>query len=670
MTRRHGWRTYAVGILALALGSAFLSVGHLLDRNQREALQSEQKVSTLKSAAILSGRIKQVLETNIALVHGMAAIIASNPELTQTDFARLGRELIDRSKIIRNLGGAPDLVLRLMYPVAGNEAAIGLDYTKNAAQKDAALRAKEAKNMVLAGPLNLLQGGRAIIGRMPVFLTLPDGSKHFWGLVSTVMSYEGLLQETGLSQPPRDIRIALRGADSLGPQGAVFYGDPALFEHPDILLDIPLPVGSWQLAVAATTPAGDAFPLSWQYRLIGGLLTVLTAALLWLFSRWLAERERALQEQLESAALMRQATSLGDMGSWRYDIRKQNMVFSPETHRILGFSEQEPAGPNQLLARILDADRERAEQAMAAAVRGDAEYDIEYRVVRKPGTIRWLRSRATLIRDTNGKPESLLGLVQDITNFKTIESGLISARDEAESANRSKSEFLANMSHELRTPLNAIIGLSEMMRMGIYGDLKSAKYREYVHDIQASGQHLLELINQVLDLSRIEARRTELQEEVLDLRQQAEAALHLIGRRMEDQHKTWELLIAEDFPLLRADPGGLRSMLLNLLSNAIKFTGERGHITVGARAWDNGSLSLWVADNGIGIPPEHVDQVTQPFQQVERAWVRSHEGTGLGLAITKSMIELHGGWLHIDSREDEGTQVTLHFPPERQVLRG
>ncbi|CCQ74715.1 ATP-binding protein [Magnetospira sp. QH-2] len=667
MRRVHDFSKGGYIALALVLAIALLSVGTILDDKHQRTVNSERRVSTLKSAVIFSGHIKHVLGTNTSLIRGLSAVIATNPQITQQDYAALGRELLKRSKIIRNLGSAPDLVVRLMYPMEGNEAVIGLDYSQHPVQKAAALRARDAGDVVIAGPLELVQGGQAFIGRSPVFIPGPNDTQRFWGLVSAVIMVDQFLQAVGLSTQPDDIWVSLRGTDALGAEGSVFYGDASLFDRADILLDIDLPVGSWQMAAASRVTPGLPFAEEWQYRIIGGLLGLLSALIIVLLYRRASDRERAVRDQAETATLLHQATLLGNMGSWRYDIRTRRAIWSEEAYAIMGIPRNLPPGPQTLMAFLVEEDQGLPQQTMNAAALGEIEYNINYRVRHSSGEIRWVHSRASLIRDKDGQPESLLGMVQDITSYKTIEAGLVAARDEAQMANRSKSEFLANMSHELRTPLNAVIGLAEMMNMGVYGDLGTDKYREYVQDIRTSGQHLLNLINDILDLSRIESSYMELHEESLDLLEQSEEALHLLRLRMEEKGKTVELLVPADLPHLRADRVALRSMLLNLISNSEKFTGDSGRITLSGSLRADGGLDLWVADNGIGIPPDHIDSIAQPFRQVERAWTRSHEGSGLGLAITRSLLELHGGRLIIDSDLGRGTKVTLSFPKHRTV---
>ena len=235
-----------------------------------------------------------------------------------------------------------------------------------------------------------------------------------------------------------------------------------------------------------------------------------------------------------------------------------------------------------------------------------------------------------------------------------------SEKTRAESANRSKSEFLANMSHELRTPLNAIIGFSEMMTANMFGPLGSPKYAEYVADIRRSGQFLLDVINDILDMSKIEAGRTELELEDCDVQAVVDDALRLVTPRAQESRVS--IVVRNAHPVtLQADKRALKQVLLNLLSNAVKFTPEGGDVTISTHTEDN-QLVLAIKDTGIGIPQRDIDKLGRPFEQVENQFTKSKGGSGLGLAISKSLVELHGGSLQITSVLNKGTTITVRLP--------
>ncbi len=274
---------------------------------------------------------------------------------------------------------------------------------------------------------------------------------------------------------------------------------------------------------------------------------------------------------------------------------------------------------------------------------------------------------ATVAERTAELSATNTSLKNEVRQRRQVEHELRAARDQAEIANRTKSEFLAMISHELRTPLNAILGFSEILSTEMFGKLGDKKYRGYADDIHSSGEHLLGLINNILDLSKVEAREFYLDEKELDVSEAIDEALRFVADKAKEMKITVKKKIPANLPFLLADERAIRQILINLLSNAVKFTRERGRVVISAEIGGDGAFVLSVSDNGIGIPPEHIERVLQPFAQVDTSLARKFEGTGLGLPLTKSLIELHGGVLELDSKPDKGTTVRAIFDRSRVV---
>ncbi|CAO3413792.1 sensor histidine kinase [Azospirillum argentinense] len=239
------------------------------------------------------------------------------------------------------------------------------------------------------------------------------------------------------------------------------------------------------------------------------------------------------------------------------------------------------------------------------------------------------------------------------------------ARRAAERANRAKTAFFACMSHEIRTPLNAMMGFAELLEQEVLGPIANPLYRDYARDIAESGRHLMDLINDLLDLSKAEAGRLELAESLVDVPRVAVGSARLLSDRAGRAGVGIETDLPPDLPPLRADERKLRQMLLNLLSNAVKFTPPDGVVTLNGRVAADGTLCLSVHDTGIGMTADELEKALEPWGQIDSALGRNHIGTGLGLPLTKRLVELHGGRLDIDTAPDRGTTMTLVFPAER-----
>ena len=242
-------------------------------------------------------------------------------------------------------------------------------------------------------------------------------------------------------------------------------------------------------------------------------------------------------------------------------------------------------------------------------------------------------------------------------------SDLAAAKIAAESSNKAKAYFIANMSHELRTPLNAILGFSEIIKNAAFGPIAS-NYREYAEDIHSSGSHLLGLINEVLDLSKLEAGQFELVERQVDLAALAESSMRFVEPQAQKAQISLSHSIGPAVSYLRADERRMRQILINILANAVKFTPPGGQIKLAMNRTDKGLL-ITVSDSGIGIPADKIELAMEPFSQVETGTSRNYQGTGLGLPLAKRLVELHGGSLSLESQVSQGTVVTIILPPER-----
>jgi signal transduction histidine kinase len=280
---------------------------------------------------------------------------------------------------------------------------------------------------------------------------------------------------------------------------------------------------------------------------------------------------------------------------------------------------------------------------------------------------RWL-----LLTETRTIASGTVSLYTDITELKAREAALeesrraaTAAQEAAEVASRTKSDFLANMSHELRTPLNAIIGFSQIALADVRDQLPPATYRDYARDVLASARHLLSIINDILDISKLEAGRMVLDETEVSLADEVSFAHRMVAERAAAGGVTVTIEPLDALPSVLGDARALRQAMLNLLSNAVKFTDEGGHVLVRGRRSSNGAVCVSFADTGIGMKATDIPKALAPFTQIDSSLSRRYEGTGLGLPLAKSMIELHGGALAIDSEPGVGTTVTLSLPPER-----
>lgn len=290
----------------------------------------------------------------------------------------------------------------------------------------------------------------------------------------------------------------------------------------------------------------------------------------------------------------------------------------------------------------------------------DVVSDFVSEISRRDGSRIWISENARAVRDWTGRLVFYEGTVADVSAKIEAEQALRRALRAAERANEMKSAFLAAMSHELKTPLNAVLGFAEMLKAEMRGPIGHDAYREYAIHIHESGTRLLEIINNVLDITRLQASALTLERHTVAFAPLAEAAI-AEASAVAGEVSPVGLEIAPELPAVDADPVRLKQVLLHLLSNAFKFTPAGGAVRMRAQVADGGVVVIAVADTGIGMAPDQIVAALEPFHQLDSSLARRFEGTGLGLALTKALVELHGGTLAIESREGEGTTVTVRL---------
>ncbi len=406
-------------VLALVV---IVLAGFFADFQNKRFYEQNLRAGVLGEVALIRAKLEGNINGNLQLVRGLVATISTEPAMKQERFAQLVGNLLMEKSQLRSIAGAPDLVVTMTYPLRGNERAIGLDYRKNDAQREAALRARDTGQLILAGPVDLVQGGRGFVGRFPVFIDYGSGGKTFWGIVSAVVDLQRLYHDSGLLDPDLDIDIAVTGQDAKGEKGDRFFGSEAIALNDPVTADVMLPSGSWQIAAVPKGGWDITPPNSWMVRLLilvaGSLIMVPTIMTGRLIDERLGNIQELSRREMQLERLSRRlglALNSSQIGVWELNTENDDLLWDDRMNELYGcppdganrtYSDWERAIHPEDLKRVLD-------DFPKAAASGDT-YQTEYRLMLPDGEVRHVRESAKVYQD-QGEPKRIVGVNWDVT---------------------------------------------------------------------------------------------------------------------------------------------------------------------------------------------------------------------------------------------------------------
>lgn len=438
-------------LLAIAI-ALIIVVGVLADQQNRRVAEQELRISVSERIGLIRAKLEGNINGNIQLVRGLVSTLKTEPDMRQDRFAELSTNLFNANAQLRNIAGAPNLVVSLMYPMAGNERAIGLDYRENAAQRAVALEARDSGQMVIAGPIDLVQGGQAVIGRFPVF-TETSGGRAFWGIISAVIDAQRLYEDSGLLDPDLPIDIAVVGRDAKGAIGEQFFGPTSVLESSPVTANVILPNGSWQLAAVPKNGWHQpSYAVWWQRLLIiaAGFLVLLPILIAGRHSQQRKKSMHELQTREEHLQRLSQRLELAldasKVGVWELNLETDELVWDDRMCELYDLPPENGAPDVKAWRDTLHPeDAQRAQDEFQQSLRSHDQYRSEFRVVLRNGDVRHIRAKAAVHND--GNAPRIIGLNWDVTADVKLQDALKQAKSQMEHRNAELEATKAKIEH-------------------------------------------------------------------------------------------------------------------------------------------------------------------------------------------------------------------------------
>jgi len=636
-------------------------------------LISDERAEVADHLASRGNSLATSISSRLDKLDGLHAFVqaemGSSPGLLGRRFATFASNVYSEDSGIINMAVAPEGVFQFVYPEEAERSMIGQSLFRDLSPAFRAdiKRAIDTGGLVITPPHEMKRGGWGIVARRAV---LDNGS--FWGIVSMTMDARKVLQSSGLNATSGDLNMALRDGRS-----HVFFGEESIFLSDPVIHRVLLPDGYWELAAVPVRGWAGSVQVPLRIAQMAGLIIIGLLVILYYLAasrqdflsqmiqektsdleKELAERKRAEKALQERESHLRAIFEAAENVAFIIAEGKSSvpliLEFSPGAEKIFGYGREEVIGRSiSILLSPKDQDKL---AKIISRIRNESRLSGFASLVRKSEESFPAMCSLYPLLDETGEVYAALGVCIDITDQKRMEGELVQAKEAAEASSRAKAEFTANVSHEMRTPLNAVIGMTDLL---LESDLDPVK-RDYVRTIRNSGLSLLSIINEILDYSKIEARKMDIVEGALNLQEILEAAMEQVAPRAAEKRLELAYILADDLPArIWGDGKRLSQILVNLLSNAIKFT-ESGEVTI----WvdldpEKKAYHFVVKDTGIGIPEDRMSRLFLPFSQVDTSLARRYDGTGLGLAISSKLVGLMGGRIWAESKFNAGSQ--FHF---------
>lgn len=650
-------------LVSLLAGLVVFLLLRLAEQPEVERLTQDRRLAVLNTAVTLRSRLEGQLNLTLQLTRGMTSLIAARGWLSDDDFRRVSIDLSRNLPHVRNVAIAHGTVIRQVYPLQGNESTLGVDYRTVPGQWPEIQRVIKERRDVLVGPVDLIQGGQALIQRTPIYALDDNGEPvgEFLGLVAMVISMDELFAEVGLNAEGLPVALALRRLEPVdgGPHRHLF-GRPDIFTDNPVVVDVLLPGARWQLGAIPR----EGWDVSPPGKTLLSILVVMAAALAalgaYLGTNFLTLRADAVARLAESERRLREAQRLAGMGAWEWQSATNEFYWSGEVYRILGCPQDgRQLTLNDYLDRIHPDDRPMVMTEIDSALGGGKELLIEHRAIRASDRREiWVQVHGGIQQAGEGPPGTLLrGVIADITARRDQETERQAMVERLQRSNDELEQFAYVASHNLQEPLRMIGSYLQLLQRRYKGKLD----RDADEFIQYAVEGALRMRSQIIDLLAFARLHSEGKPPApTDTLHLVQESLAILQPRITE---TAAVVDVGDLPVVLADGGQLEAVFVNLLSNALKYSRPDTAPKVSVSATQDGRWwQFRVRDNGIGVAGDDHERVFRIFHRLNLPG--QADGTGIGLAFCRRIIERHGGqiWMESGGLDGAGTTVAFTLP--------
>ena len=586
--------------------------------------------------------LEKALFSRIYYTRGVAAYVALNPDITNTEYTELAKEYIRNDSVISSMALSKDCILNAIYPLEGHEAALGLNLLEHPERKTIVEKTIETHLTFVAGPVELVEGGIAFISYTPIFDKTNQNEEQFWGVTDIVIEQNSLFKEAGLKHQENNYLLALRGTNGTGNEGNVFWGDENIFENNPVTIDIDLPIGNWILAAVPQEGWEKYADQDKTLFIILLFSTIIISILIWLFSRAIL-KIRYNEKELKAifASLDSLIIELNHKGEYlKIASLNEELLYLPKENLI-----------GKSLYEIFDKEKaDYFKKAIENCLTNKKLVIIEY-PLQINNEERWFSARISY-KGNN----SVIYNAYDITESKNREKRLEESEKQLKELNETKDKFFSIIAHDLRSPLGSQKSVIDLI-LEEYENLNESTRKELLNSLQESSYHLYNLLENLLEWAMSQSGKIKVVYKEINLKEKYSAILSQFkaNAELKNIHLTNEL--NGDTNVL-ADENLTEAILRNLISNAIKFTNQGGEIKISSKriSIDNSEfLKISISDNGVGIKEEKVKTLFEPDKSQSVRGTADEKGTGLGLLLCKEFAEKQGGQILVESKIGEGS---------------